>query len=391
VGADLKYERVKMPKVDNSNIRKIAENYYQIRITHNHKVHSKHIEGTLAEARIFRDKLRLEIATGLITSYEKITLQKFIFDIFIKDHLAFKEVNTKQGYISIFKNYLQPLANNQMSKITTLDIDNLFADIREKKPHLTETTLSNIYKALNSLFNYALRKQLVSQNPMRFANRPKPIAFRKLNMWSLEDVSKFLEVAKEVQPKFHPIYALGFYMGRRRSELLAITWDNIDFDKSLITLDKTIRTKVTPYPSIKNYGKNSHTLKTLSVIPQVLEILKIIQNEKIAEAISSKKPIPRPSDFVFADENNKLIHVDTVTRNFKKLATELKLPFPFTFHSSRHKFITDLNRLGVNPRDIADYVGHSTTAMALNVYYHPNEESIENTANKISEMYNEQK
>ena len=40
------------------------------------------------------------------------------------------------------------------------------------------------------------------------------------------------------------------------------------------SLEKKIQTTVTPYPSIKHYGKNSHTLKTLSVVDEVLDNLK---------------------------------------------------------------------------------------------------------------------
>ena len=278
-----------------------------------------------------------------------------------------------------------------MSKITALDIDKLFADIRETKSHLSETTLRNLYTTLNTLFNHAEMKQLVSKNPIKYVNRPKARNFRRINMWSVEEQMHFLQVAKEVQPQYYPVYVLGFYMGRRRSEILAISWDNINFDKKLISLEKKIQTTVTPYPSIKHYGKNSHTLKTLSVVDEVLDILKQIQATKMTQAISNKTPLPKPTDLVFTDENGKLLHLDTVTRNFKKLATELNLPLPFTFHSTRHKLITDLNRMGHNARDIANYVGHSTTQMALDVYYHPNEESIESTANKISEMYNAKK
>ena len=376
-----------MPKVDNSNITKRAENSYQVRIQNNAKTIRREFKGTLAEARMFRDKLRLEVASGLV-SYDNIKFNSFVFDVFDKDFLQFQEPNYRDELLGQNRRYLKPLANLQLNKITVLEIDKLFADIRTNKSHLAEKTLENLYTTLNRLFNYAHMKQLVSQNPMKFVIRPKGRKFRKISMWSIEDQRHFLEMAKEVQPQYHPVYVLGFYMGRRRSELLAITWDNINFDKKLITLNKSIRTKVTPYPSIKYYGKNSHTLKTLSVTDEVLDILTSIQATKTTQAIANKAPLPNPTDFVFADENNKLVQLDTVTRNFKKLAEELKLPYPFTFHSSRHKLITDLNRAGHNARDIANYVGHSTTQMALDVYYHPNEESIEDTANKISELYN---
>ena len=377
-----------MPKVDNSNITKRADGSYQIRIQHNNKTIRREFKGSLAEARMFRDKLRLEVASGLV-SYDNIKFEDFLVQVFDKNKLQFLEPNYRKSVWGHFNNYLQPLAKLQMNKITALIIDKLFTDIRTNKSHLAETTLEGVYTTLNTIFNYAEMKQVISRNPMKFVTRPKGNKFRKVNMWTIKEQLHFLDNAKVLQPKYYPVYLLGFYMGRRRSELLAITWDNIHFDKKLITLEKKIQTTVTPYPSIKYYGKNSHTLKTLSVVDEVLDILKQIQATKMTQAISNKTPLPKPTDLVFTDENGKLLHLDTVTRNFKKLATKLKLPLPFTFHSTRHKLITDLNRAGHNARDIANYVGHSTTQMALDVYYHPNEESIESTANKISELYNE--
>jgi len=195
-----------MPKVDNTNITKLSENYYHIRIAHNHKIHSKHIRGTLAEARLLRDKLRLEIASGLITSYDKITFEQFVFEVFDKNYLQFKEPNYRKELLGQYRRYLTPLSNVQLSKITALDIDKLFADIRETKSHLSETTLRNLYTTLNTLFNHAEMKQLVSKNPIKYVNRPKARNFRRINMWSVEEQMLFLQTAKEVQPQYYPVY-----------------------------------------------------------------------------------------------------------------------------------------------------------------------------------------
>ena len=71
-----------MPKVDNSNITKRAENSYQVRIQNNAKTIRREFKGTLAEARMFRDKLRLEVASGLV-SYDNIKFNSFKINSFI--------------------------------------------------------------------------------------------------------------------------------------------------------------------------------------------------------------------------------------------------------------------------------------------------------------------
>ena len=148
------------------------------------------------------------------------------------------------------------------------------------------------------------------------------------------------------------------YTGIRLGELLALTWDDIDFNSNLLTINKT------SYSSKVN-GKTQiivdkpKTKKSNRVIPlpnQLVKLLKIIKKES-------------NSKYVITTRNSGIVGNRSYQRTFKFILKKVNVPYR-NFHSLRHTFATNAIELGMDVKTLAEILGHTNAMITLNRYSH---------------------
>ena len=148
------------------------------------------------------------------------------------------------------------------------------------------------------------------------------------------------------------------YTGIRLGELLALTWDDIDFNSNLLTINKTSY-------SAKVDGKTQiivdkpKTKKSNRVIPlpnQLVKLLKIIKKES-------------NSKYVITTRNSGMVGNRSYQRTFKFILKKVNVPYR-NFHSLRHTFATNAIELGMDVKTLAEILGHINAMITLNRYSH---------------------
>ena len=148
------------------------------------------------------------------------------------------------------------------------------------------------------------------------------------------------------------------YAGIRLGELLALTWDDIDFNTGLVIINKT-------QYSAKLNGKyqiivdKPKTKKSIRVIPLPKELIKILKNIKK----ESK------SKYVITTRNNGMVGNRSYQRTFEFILKKLNIPYR-NFHSLRHTFATNAIELGMDVKTLAEILGHTNAMITLNRYSH---------------------
>lgn len=148
------------------------------------------------------------------------------------------------------------------------------------------------------------------------------------------------------------------YTGIRLGELLALTWDDIDFNSNLLTINKTSY-------SAKVDGKTQiivdkpKTKKSNRVIPlpnQLVKLLKIIKKES-------------NSKYVITTRNSGMVGNRSYQRTFKFILKKVNVQYR-NFHSLRHTFATNAIELGMDVKTLAEILGHTNAMITLNRYSH---------------------
>lgn len=179
--------------------------------------------------------------------------------------------------------------------------------------------------------------------------------------------------------KYKTMVKLLLYSGMRRGELLGLEWDDINWEKSTIRIQRSSQ-YVAGKGIITKETKTQTSDRTIRLPEAAFDMLKTYrawQNEdrlKLGDYWQS-------SNRLFTTIAGKAIHPDTITGWFSEFIERNNLP-KVTIHSLRHTNITLLIMAGVPLRTVAKRAGHSSTVTTSLIYSH----AIQSADELASEM-----
>lgn len=176
---------------------------------------------------------------------------------------------------------------------------------------------------------------------------------REMDFYTIDEFNKFISVVDK--PKYKAFFNVLYFCGLRKGEAMALTWQDIDFKKRTMNINKSWDTE----NHIMTSPKTSNSYRTLLIPDRCLDSLTDLYNMyKINEKVLDKnvfgyfKPISVNS-------------IDLSNRSYAKKA-EVK---HIRIHDFRHSHVSLLINKGFSAFDISKRLGH-TVEMVLNVYSH---------------------
>ncbi|MBP9680560.1 MAG: site-specific integrase [Bacteriovorax sp.] len=137
--------------------------------------------------------------------------------------------------------------------------------------NLSYRAKQKIRSFINAIFTYGIEE--------RYIRKPIPSPFTGLELkkteekvpeiLTLTEIKKFLDLAKQIQSPWYPIWATALLTGMRNGELYALEWDDIDFENLLIRVSKSYNSRLNSVKSTKaGYWRNvpiSNELKSIFI------------------------------------------------------------------------------------------------------------------------------
>lgn len=229
---------------------------------------------------------------------------------------------------------IAPLENKPLKKLTSIDIQELLNGI--DKPRKREKLFEHLKDALTK----AAKNKLITDNLFDGIDKPKFIR-KQSRALTLEQEQMFIAECKRSNQG--DLLLLCLYQGLRLGEALALTYDDIDFDKKTITVNKSI-------DSLGNVTtpKTATSIRTLPLFARTAELFK-----------------PDGKGNVFT--HPRKVYQNSMIKICKRLGFE-----GINIHSLRHTFATRCSERGVAVKVAQKWLGHATLEMTLNVYTHVN-------------------
>ncbi|KJV73400.1 integrase [Orientia tsutsugamushi] len=132
-------------------------------------------------------------------------------------------------YILMHKHYMK-----KISKIRMSDIQQIFNDISKKGKYATANL---ILLTLRTIFNKAIKWGLIENNPTLEIEQHK-LQARERRL-SYDEMGRFLEVlCGEITLLIRDFALLALYTAARKSNVLEMEWDNIDFERKIWHIPK---------------------------------------------------------------------------------------------------------------------------------------------------------
>lgn len=107
------------------------------------------------------------------------------------------------------------------------------------KQYYKDSYVQAIYSSLFRIFNVAISNGWIKDNPCNNAIKPRRIELLRKKLLEIEQIKDILNKTNEYTT-YNAIIQFQIYTGMRIGETLALTWDDIDFKKREININKTV-------------------------------------------------------------------------------------------------------------------------------------------------------
>lgn len=211
---------------------------------------------------------------------------------------------------------------------------------------------------------------MIPSNPADKVDRPKKEPF-KAGFYNEEELKALFEAAKGTRLEL-PI-VLGAFYGLRRSEVIGLKWNAIDFEKNTITIQHTFTTCEIDGKKLEvasDTTKTKSSCRSLPLIPVIREMLLEKQaKQKEYRRVCGKCYNKKYLDYICVDEMGNIIKPDYITAMFPKFLEKNGLR-RIRFHDLRHSCASLLLKNGVPMKQIQEWMGHSDFSTTANIYAH---------------------
>lgn len=306
------------------------------------------------------------------------------------DHIARKvDAVTLQGYQVLANGHILPYFDECKTRLADLDhkviqryIDTKAINGRlDGKGGLSPRSLKLHKNIINQTLNLALQNKLILANPCQFVILPQAVRYE--STFYNDKQLKELFAALQGDPML-PLVKITALYGLRRSELLGLQWDSIDFDAKTMTIRHTV-SKVTEVVA-KDKTKNASSRRTFPLTDEAFEIFRAAKCQEQQNRLAFGREY-HENPYVFKWPDGHLYSPDYISERFSNLLKKHNLPH-IRFHELRHSCASMLLAMGWNLKDIQEWLGHSDIKMTANLYSHLDVSRKNNIANSLADKFN---
>ena len=249
---------------------------------------------------------------------------------------------TAKGYIPAInraKNALQ----GSIRDICPTDVNRYVLSLANER--YARKTVSNHLMVVNQIMKFAVQNGYIETNPAREIEVPKGLTKTPREMPTSEEI----QIVKQTTNEPMGLFAYWImYTGCRRSELLALTWNDVDLKTRTITINKSryqLNNKV--------YVKEPKTESGKRILPILDKLLEVIPDSRNGLVFPYNKEMWTERRFEL--EWNK----------YRK-----KYGIKCTPHAFRHCYATMLFEANVNIKDAQELLGHAQASTTQDIYTH---------------------
>ncbi|MBY0098683.1 MULTISPECIES: tyrosine-type recombinase/integrase [Bacillaceae] len=262
-----------------------------------------------------------------------------------------------------------PFHNKPLSKITSKDIDNLY-NLKLDEGYSTNT-IRKIHQMLHQALEQAVKWNMIKTNPVS-KTAPPSIKTKDFKIWSFDEVHAFLEVSRK--NRHYIMFLLAIYTGMRKGEILGLKWSDIDFEKKVIMVQRSVA-RISGLGYIFSSPKTKKSIRQVPIPDFFIE--ELLTHKKTQEEWKKRSGTQyQELDLVISTETGTIQDPRNVLREMRKICKNAKVT-PIRFHDIRHTHASILIAEGVDIVKVASRLGHTNPKITLEIYAHlmPNEDN----------------
>ncbi|HOG01839.1 MAG TPA: site-specific integrase [Oscillospiraceae bacterium] len=279
-------------------------------------------------------------------------------------------LTTYASYSSMVKNTIIPYFKPKELTLIGLQPRDIQEFYTQQLKRVKASSVIHYHVIIHRALKYAVRTDLIPTNPADKIDRPKMERFVG-SFYDSDEMNSLFEAAAGTRLEL-PIL-LGAFYGLRRSEVIGLKWDAIDFANETITIRHTVTTCNLDGKQVlvaSDTTKTKSSMRTLPLVQVFKERLldvkaKQEQNMKLCGRSYNKDYL----GYICVDEMGNLLKPGYLTTSFPLLLEKNGLR-KIRFHDLRHSCASLLLANGVPMKQIQEWLGHSDFSTTANIYAH---------------------
>lgn len=277
-------------------------------------------------------------------------------------HFPTLEHNTLKQYRPALADVVAQFGKFLIKDITSNQID-LYIKSYAKRGYAQKTVKTRLL-ILNLIMKHAVINQYISNNPCLYISVPKNLAKTRREGLTVEEIN----IVKESIDK--PFGFFAFFLlntGLRKGEALALRYCDIDFEKKLINVCKTVEW-IGNVPRIKDHPKTDAGIRTIPLL----------------DCLTNYMEHKNTDELIFPNTKGELIRNGNFTRLWDKYRKETGLTI--TPHQLRHAYATILYDAGIDIKTAQYLLGHANIQTTMDIYTHLSKSRQETAADILNKF-----
>lgn len=349
-----------------------------------------------------------QVMNGMVLDGRKTSLKEFTDRWLLEVAPQKLEPGTIERYTAELDKILPKLGHYMLSDLKPHTLNSFFAAMTKdgarkdgKKGGYSKNSIAKTKNVLSSVLSTATEWELIDRNPLEKVHFNAEPTAEKLKYFTPEQASAFLQFIEkpftitvkghkriddtgkpytvgdyektiEVPEQMRVMFNLALFAGLRKGELLALTWDDIDFENDTVSVSKSVG--MLHGKQIIKSPKTKHSHRKVSIPHSLTLRIKQLKHERLRYRISLGD-YWQGEEWLFIQENGKQMNYSTPYQSFHDALVHYnethkdKLPL-IPLHGLRHTSATLLIVNNQDIRTVSARLGHAETSTTLNIYTH---------------------
>ncbi len=307
---------------------------------------------------------------GLVYDAGKLTVGEYLerwLQVSVKGTV--KET-TYANYSYINRVYISPAFGHvKLKNLTPAHVRGFYGE--KSRSRLAPATVKKMHVMLRKSFSQAVSDGLV---PRKAADSVKPPRVSRpseeIKPLNAEECATFLEAARA--ERLETLYVLAIHCGLREGELLALRWEDVDFEvaKPALLVRRTLTRGEEGRGWVVGSSTKSGNGRRVRLTQRATAALRDHRKFQLEEKIRLSN-IWQDEDLVFAGETGSPMNPSNLrNRSFRRIKARSGVRQDLRFHDLRHTCATLLLRRGVHVKVVSEMLGHASITITLNTYSH---------------------
>ena len=280
------------------------------------------------------------------------------------------QITTYASYQGMIQGVIEPYFRKEGIRLADLKAVDLQEFYTKQLERVTANSVIHYHANIHKALKYAVKIDLIPTNPADKVERPKKNAFRG-DFYSAEEINALLAIVRGTKLEI-PVL-LGASYGLRRSEVLGLKWDAIDFEANTLEIRHILTQAYLDGKKVlvqADRAKNKSSLRTLPLIPEIRDrLLEIKGQQEVYKKLCGRCYNKEYLGYLCVDEVGNILRPNYISESFPKLLKANGMR-PIRFHDLRHSCASLLLSNGVPMKQIQEWLGHSDFSTTANIYAH---------------------